>query len=276
MAFCKYCGKKLEDGEVCSCQGAMAVNQGVQAAAQQMSTQPQVDQMGSQPQMGQMNQQAYYQQQQPNPQMEQAKQAAGGFLRGAVDSILHPVSNAVKYTHETSNFGLTAILVNLCLTLIGMIILCLYVNAKLGMFGGAVPYAKLVLGCLILSAANYFGCAASYVLTTKLIFKSELTFKNSMNIISSKVVWDVIVVVAALLFFVLNAKAGTFVFAVGVLFSVLVMLYSYSEAVSISSDQKAIAMFVSIIIICFITAVLSKFIFGESVGDLIDSLKSFL
>lgn len=278
MAFCKYCGKQLADGEVCSCQNVAAVNQEPQMAAPQMEQIYGQPQMNTQPQMNPqfqgnpMNGQPY----QPNPQMEQAKQAAGGFLKTALDSITHPVTNAVNCSRTSGNFGLISILVNLVLALIGLIILCLYVKGQLGMFGSAIPYAKLVVGSLVLSAATYFGYAASYFLTTKFIFKSELSFKNSMNIISSKAIWDIVVVVIAFLFLILNAKAGIFLFAIGSLFTLLVMLYSYSEAVTISSDKKVYAMFISIILVAIVTMILSKFIFGDSVSSLVNSLKSIL
>ena len=68
MSFCKYCGKQLQDGEVCTCQQAQ---QSAGAAQPQQEFNQQTFQQGA----GQQTYQQGFNQQQASQQMEAVKKA---------------------------------------------------------------------------------------------------------------------------------------------------------------------------------------------------------
>ena len=110
MSFCKYCGRQLQDGEVCTCQQAQ---QSAGAAQPQQEFNQQAAQQTFQQGAGQQTYQQAQQgfnQQQASQQMDAVKKAGANaaldyvnVLKGLFTSPVETVSAfvAVSYTHLT-------------------------------------------------------------------------------------------------------------------------------------------------------------------------------
>lgn len=196
MAFCKYCGKQLNDGEVCSCQTPVVEQPQQQAPAapqqapvapqpqamvppQQAPVMGQPQQMGyqGQPQMGYQGQpQMNYQQ--PNPQAEAAKAHAKEAKNAFVDAIKHPYSAMGSSATQTNYIpGLIVGAVHLLL-----IFLCTTINIPLvGEFLEAGGRAKIAFYFLLVVAVPVLLFALAGLLLGKKT-NPNVTFLSSLAV----------------------------------------------------------------------------------------------
>lgn len=251
--FCSQCGRQLNDGEECTC-------------TQQQATQTNANQ-GEQTTQNTLNQGTA---QSATPTAQSATPAAGGFDANAVvadiktifSKILPIFKNPVgeiKNIAATSKtaLGWEMIGINVVVTLIMMIIAMLVADSKLSnsYFSVEIPYVKLVISVTVLVAVIYAVMAGVLYLMDKNIFKSSTSFSKIVNIIGSKALIDACFIIIGILCTLLNSTLGTLVMVLGGLYSMFVMLISYTEATDVDGNKKVYSLLVTyicVLVVCYI------------------------
>ncbi|MDD6207232.1 MAG: hypothetical protein PUB10_01770 [Clostridiales bacterium] len=250
MAFCMFCGKKLEDGEICDCQN-QGTNQQVndQPVNMQYSGQPVNDQpVNSQPVTNQQMNMQYNNQQmnmqysgQPmnNQQMDpqqyqekfnQAKEASGAYLQklcGALLGIIKKPSEMGKQFVEAEDRKLAVGFLVMQAVLSSLFFLILFrkinsaVESAVSYLGDVdskylINMPKAFVLTMVGSLALSFAIAGLLYVGAK-ISKGTATFWNMVCAVSVRAVGTSIFVAAAILVAFLNLTWGIVIFALSAL-----------------------------------------------------------
>lgn len=259
MAFCKYCGKPLNEGEVCGCAGNAAAQQA--ANAQQMNGESAPNQMNPNQQMGgQFN--TAQMQQKANEYMQQGMEAAGNAWKNLLGIFKAPAQQGRQYVAK-ADMTVSLILIALQAIIAGLFgLFCiLKTNAAFSGFTSLLSYSSknyklsVVKGffiTLLFSAIFSMLFALIFFVAGKIV-KAEIDFKKALAITSirSTAVIPFMLVGCILLF--VSAPAGMFVFYLG---NVLAICFVYAAMTGICEENKLSYMVAAAMLVFFIIAVL--------------------
>ncbi len=233
MAFCRYCGRKLEDGEVCTCQQAQQNQaQAQQQAAPQQNVQYQAPQQAA-PQPG------------AAPAVSaQGKQVVDALLKDLVDLVKAPATTAPGYVRRGD---VTVSVIFLLLQGICSAIFALFCIGKINSlialggnmtqnikFSGVGAFFLTVLYTVIFEAVLaglYFGVGK--------LLGGQLRFQEALSIVSMRSVILVPVILVSCLVFLLNISAGiVFYYFAGALAGVVFLVAGSSGIANLSPNRK--------------------------------------
>lgn len=294
MAFCKYCGTKLEEGQLCNCEAAVAeraaaapsatpvapVEQAAPAPAPQAAPvqQPQAQpvqqaapvQQGQPVQyQGQVQVQGQYQQAQPVVTIDTARfQASATKSFSNILAVLKaPVSGGANYITTQNTLGTVLLLfVQALLTSIFALSLCARYNSaldglrsELGMFGGLITEefeASLVAGFFLtfLFVIITMAAYAGAFFLGGIILKLDFNFLNVLDFMGYRALFTIPVTVFAIVFGLINVGAG-------MLFFYMAGFVIFAMMIAVMVDRfafkKNAVLYMSIIVIMVVSLILA-------------------
>lgn len=235
MAFCRYCGRKLEDGEVCTCQQTQQ-NQAPQQAPQQAAPQQNVQQAAPQ--------QAAAQPGAAPAVSVQGKQVLDALLKDLIDLVKAPGTSAQGYVRRGD---VTVSVIFLLLQGICSAIFALFCIGKINSlvalggsmtqnikFSGVGAFFLTLLYTVIFEAI----LAGLYFAVGKLL-GGQLRFQEALSIVSMRSVILVPMILVSCLVFLLNISAGiVFYYCAGALAGVTFLVAGSSGIANLSPNRK--------------------------------------
>ena len=265
--FCKFCGKELQDGEVCGCAGsqqaaaaqAQQTSGAAQAATDQMSGQADAaGAQGTQFNTAQMQQKA-------NEYMQQGMEAAGNAWKNLLGIFKSPAQEGRAYVAE-SDMTVSLILIVLQAVIAGLfgLICTTRINAA---FSGITSYfssnkyqvsnAKGFFVTLIFSVVLSAVFALIFFAAGKIV-KADIDYKKALAITSVR-----------------SAAVIPFMLAVFYLGNILAICFVYAAMTGICEENKLSYMIaVSVIVFAVVAVVIMSKAVGLYVPSGIKSLSS--
>ncbi len=256
MAFCRYCGKKLEDGEVCSCQQGMEADNS--SAAEPANT----------------GAATFAQTIKQSEAVEQGKKVAMNVFRQFVDLLKAPASNAAAFIRKADMVSSIVLLVlqGLCSAIFATILVG-NLNDLIGVAGslgrnlkisGVGVFFQIWIYSILLSVA----LAGLYLGATK-ILKGQISFKEALGVAAMRSVIVIPVTLVACLLGFMNATLGVVCFyIVGTLVGMSFFTIAHNSISDLAPDKKAyvaLAVFVVFVLISLLFAKIVSVSFMPSV-----------
>lgn len=268
MAFCKYCGKSLGEGEICNCAGSMAAANG-SAQAQQPNgqyvnpAQNNMNMNGQQPYAQQPNGQfnAEQVQQRANEYMQQGMEVANNAWKNLLGIFKAPAQAGRQYVAK-ADMVVSIVLIALQAVIAGLFgLICISrVNAAFSSvtslfsssaykFSGAKGFFITLLFSLIFSAIF----ALIFFVAGKIV-KADIDINKALAITSVRSAAVIPFMLAACILIFINATLGFGVFYLG---NILAICFVYAAMTGICEENKlsyvvAAAMLVFLIVAIFI------------------------
>ena len=246
MAFCRYCGRKLEDGEVCTCQQAQQNQAQVQQAAPQQNVQ-----------------QAASQQAAPEPGAApavsvQGKQVLDALLKDLADLVKAPATTASGYVRrgDVTVSVIFLLLQGICSAIFalfcigkinGLIALGGNMTQNINFSGVGAFFLTLLYTVLfeVVLAGLYFGVGK--------LLGGQLRFQEALSIVSMRSVILVPVILVSCLVFLLNIAAGiVFYYCAGALAGVVFLMAGSNGIANLSPNRKVYLNLIAIVIFTLI------------------------
>lgn len=251
MAFCKFCGKPLEEGEVCNCGGAQAQNQmnGQQMSGEQMNAQ----QMNGQFNTAQMQQKA-------NEYMQQGMEAAGNAWKNLLGIFKSPAQEGRMYVAK-ADMTVSMIIIALQAVIAGIFgFICLSrVNAALSsalsLFSASKYKVSTVKGffiTLIFSVVLSAVFALIFFAAGKIV-KTEIDIKKALAITSVRSAAVIPFMLAGCVLLYLNPMAAFIVFYLG---NILAICFVYAATTGICEENKLSYMIAAVVIVFIIVSLI--------------------
>lgn len=289
--FCTKCGRKLEDGEVCTCtsEGTQSMAPGYQQSQendnkyyQQNGNQyyQQNQQSGNQYyQQNQQNGNQYYQQNRNQGMTKEAewfnekKNAFVSVTKNMFSEILpilkNPVSR-VKAIAMSNNpaIGMEFIISKGIIFLVIMLLLLLRIESMFG-FGSyiSIPYFKMILVTIIFTVGVDFLEALLLKVFTGL-FNGFTNFNAMVSVVGARALYDTMIILVVGIFALLSLKIAFYIFAVVSLITPYIEYSGYQATVQGSEDRKPYAFFVVKACVTIVVAILAYIIIQDMLGGL--------
>ena len=278
--FCIHCGKPLEEGEVCTCQEAVAENAATEnttAQTESAEIQTPVENVQAETPVTPTPQTTTNTEGTTNNTTNKA--SSNEFVEKLklvftkfVDYFKSPTNTAKEFAAmNDSMYGILMICSNLIvLFLLALILVSAGANAVrsipiLGsmLSGSAFPVSLMIT---VIFAAYYFAMAGMLTFTTKVLFKGSMTFKQAVSIVGVNAFINAVILLAAIILMLISPALGMIVLYLGFIYSSLMEYVTYIEMADISSDKKAYALLISII-----GVILAVFVASTVMGAIVGS-----
>ena len=270
--FCKFCGKELQDGEVCGCAGSQ---QAAAAQAQQTSgaAQAATDQMSGQVNAGQADAagaqgtqfNTAQMQQKANEYMQQGMEAAGNAWKNLLGIFKSPAQEGRAYVAE-SDMTVSLILIVLQAVIAGLfgLICTTRINAA---FSGITSY----FSSNKYQVSNAKGFFVTLIFSVVLSAVFALIFFAAGKIVKADIDYKKALAITSVLLFVNPGIA----FAVFYLGNILAICFVYAAMTGICEENKLSYMIaVSVIVFAVVAVVIMSKAVGLYVPSGIKSLSS--
>ena len=284
--FCKFCGKELQDGEVCGCAGSQ---QAAAAQAQQTSgaAQAATDQISGQVNAGQADAagaqgtqfNTAQMQQKANEYMQQGMEAAGNAWKNLLGIFKSPAQEGRAYVAE-SDMTVSLILIVLQAVIAGLfgLICTTRINAA---FSGITSYfssnkyqvsnAKGFFVTLIFSVVLSAVFALIFFAAGKIV-KADIDYKKAFAITSVRSAAVIPFMLAGCVLLFVNPGIAFAVFYLG---NILAICFVYAAMTGICEENKLSYMIaVSVIVFAVVAVVIMSKAVGLYVPSGIKSLSS--
>lgn len=247
MRYCNQCGRPIREGEVCSCQGGR----------RQTTVSPRPTPVS--PMGGGSRSMISRPVPTPAPPRPVPRPISGeSFWQRILSLFTKPVEEIrdMVLTGD-SMMGLELLLVNIVLTVIAVAIMTSVLqNAANGLFENILGRVGIVTGIVYIIGNMIISLiiTALLLLFSKAVFHAQTTFSDIFIIVESKAVLDGAFLLFYALLCSLSVKLAILVFILGQVYSFLVMILGYAEAVGLEGSKKVFSLlltFVCIIIMCY-------------------------
>lgn len=274
MAFCRYCGKPLNEGEVCNCPGNMAAQQA--AANQQAGVNQQMNaaqQAGVNQQMntaqpnGQFN--AEQMQQKANEYMQQGMAVAGNAWKNLLGIFKAPAQSGRQYVAK-ADMVVSLVLIALQAVVAGLFgLICIiklnsaissvtslfsYSVSKVYKLSGVKGFFITLLFSIIFSALF----ALIFFVAGKIV-KSDISFNKALAITSIRSAAVIPFMLAGCIIGLMNIGLGMGIFYLG---NVLAICFIYAAMTGLCEENKLSYVVVAATLVFLIITVL---IMGKAV-----------
>lgn len=288
--FCTKCGKRLEEGEVCTCT-QQAPQQAPQVPPQQQQVPPQqVYQQQPQYQQPQYQQQQFQQQQYQQQQYQQAPQGAGrtkeaewfnqkstqvaGEMKNMFSAILpilkKPVSETQKIASQnTMAVGLEFMGMKAVVILIMLLIGIAKFKSGFGPYGSMikVPYVKLIFILLILTI-GMDALEAALMKVFSGVLNGTTTMEAMFTSVGARALYDTIIAVVVGILFLISYTFAFVVYAGTSIILPYVQYGSYRAVVQGDEDKKVYGFFIAKLCVAAIIGIIIFFFIPEMLGDI--------
>lgn len=264
--YCTKCGRKLEDGEVCTCTQKTQVTH-MQADSAQVKT-PQMEQRQASGEQEQQEKNVFknvhLNEKDTEWAREKGTQAAGAakeICQKMLRTLKKPVSHAAEMAENADgNDGFKIIVTKAVLLTVIMLIVAVSIGKKLQGWI-EIPYGNV----LLMMVAVTLG--ADWLETSLLrffngVFKGNAS-KNAMYaVVGTRAVYDLATILVTVILFKFVDVIALGIGAALVLLSAYVEFAAYIHVVEMDEDKKAIAFFIAkictLIIVALVVAALGK------------------
>ncbi len=303
--YCTQCGRKLEDGEVCTCTsqnnnaaGASQTSPGGQQQYQQ--TQQQYQQQAQQ-QYQQQAQQQYQQTQQQYQQTQQQGQTGGytkeaewinkqkdAFVSGTksmFSEILPILKSPVSRVRKISSSGNAATGIQLIIAkaviFLVVVIIALFVTAhrineaSYGFIEADMPYFQVIILTLLLTAGIDFLEAVILKALTG-AFNGVTNTNTMINLIGARGIFDTFIFLIVIILGLMAWEIALAALALLSPISVYIQFASYQGCVNMAEDKKPYAYFLAKLCMGIISFLLVYLLIRSSIGSLISSISGGL
>lgn len=253
MAFCEYCGKKLEEGQVCDCQ--QSVN-----ARQSAPTQPNVTQQ----------QTTSFQ---DNEYVKASKEAAKNAWQLLLHILKKPASGSVDYVKEGD---LVSAIIMIAVQAIAVMLYVWLNFAKIPYASELVPTAKLLFVVLICSLAAS-AALAGIVMGVAKVVKANCDFGRALRVTAARSIVVIPLVVVAAVLALASANIAAYVFFFSSIAG-LVFLVSGMQAIPEMDMNKSIyAICITVAVHLIVYAIIFKLGCKAiiPVDDIMDAITSY-
>lgn len=253
MAFCRYCGKKLEDGEVCDCR------QNTQTAQENVPETSDGTSLGSKVA-------AFAEAAKQSVAVEQEKQVTINIFSQIVALLKAPATNAESFICKENVFssGILMALQGVCSAIFAAIVIG-KINKLIG-FGGSFTKSLKLSGVggffqtwgysLILSVVF----AGIYLGITKLM-KGQLNFKKALGVAAMRSVISIPVTLVSCLLLLVNVTAGAVCFyIVGTLAGICFFAVASDRICSLRADKKVYLVLIVTVIFVLVSLLFAKMV----------------
>lgn len=290
--FCTKCGKRLEEGEVCSCvrqaappqpeavqpnvpvsaEGAAAPQQG--AVAGDQAPPQQTNAYQAPPQQANTYQAPNGQYAQGNARTKEAEwvsqkgsqvlSEAKNIFAEILPLLERPVTHTSKIASKNSKaVGAEFIGAKAVIVLLIMLFIISKIKEVMGLFGGIVeiPYVNLVLAALLLTAG--LDCLEALLLKVFSGVLNILTNTNAMfTVVGTRALYDALIMVVTSIFALVSAQLAFMFYGITSLILPYVQFGGYRAVVQGDEDKKVYAFFIAkacmLIIIYFVCYLFTK------------------
>lgn len=278
MAFCKYCGKALNEGELCNCEGAQqeqqvnfeaqemnqAQNNGAQNNEAQNMNQAQNN--GTQANQGMPQFNSEQMQQKANEYMQQGKAVAGSAWKNLLNIFKAPASGGREYVNQ-ADMVISLVLIAVQAVIAGIFGMILSIKAN-SLISSALSWYSTSSGYKFSVAKGLFltiifsliisAVFAVLVLVGGKIAKVDMDMKKALAVTSIRSAAVLPFMAAGCILTLLNVAVGACVFYLGGAF---VMFFVYAALTGIVSENKLPYVLAAIMVVFGIA---SSFIMGSA------------
>lgn len=240
MAFCKYCGRKLEDGEVCHCKDE--VNTSAEAAAPSVEATATTTETAAAAATSTFE--SKFEALKSAPATQQAKEFGTAAWKQYLLLLKAPATNAASYIRSANIANAIAFMVMhaLCSSIFALICVS-KINSFIGIGGsytaalklsGAGAFFQTLLYSLILAVA-----LAGLFLGAAKLMHTEMRFQEALCIASMRSVISIPVVLVSCILMFINIPIGTVCFyLLGTLAGVVFLMAATNTINGLSADRK--------------------------------------
>lgn len=264
--YCTKCGRKLEDGEVCTCTQKTQVPH-MQADPAQVKT-PQMEQRQASGEQEQQEKNVFknvhLNEKDTEWAREKGTQAAGAakeICQKMLRTLKKPVSHAAEMAENADgNDGFKIIVTKAVLLTVIMLIVAVSIGKKLQGWI-EIPYGNVLLMMVAVTlGADWLETALLRVFNG--VFKGNAS-KNAMYaVVGTRAVYDLATILVTVILFKFVDVIALGIGAALVLLSAYVEFAAYIHVVEMDEDKKAIAFFIAkictLIIVALVVAALGK------------------
>ena len=264
--YCTKCGRKLEDGEVCTCTQKTQVPH-MQADPAQVKT-PQMEQRQASGEQEQQEKNVFknvhLNEKDTEWAREKGTQAAGAakeICQKMLRTLKKPVSHAAEMAENTDgNDGFKIIVTKAVLLTVIMLIVAVSIGKKLQGWI-EIPYGNVLLMMVAVTlGADWLETALLRLFNG--VFKGNAS-KNAMYaVVGTRAVYDLATILVTVILFKFVDVIALGIGAALVLLSAYVEFAAYIHVVEMDEDKKAIAFFIAkictLIIVALVVAALGK------------------
>lgn len=239
--FCKYCGKALEDGQVCDCPQSIEE----QAREEQAATAHTVSNTGESSAASQIAGQA----------VKQLVTGTKGLIKRLIPLFKSPVTeqedmiNSKNVSLAVQMFVLHTV-VNTLLAIASLI----WLRIDLGEYAKymEIPYFRTILSAIIVTIVGDLVIALSLYVVTKLIFRANSSMVQMFILTGSKAVAESFATVAGAILIFINPQIGLAIIVLGTVLGLLYLLGGYFKTVNMNENKRIYALFFTFIIVLII------------------------
>lgn len=280
--FCTKCGRKLEEGEVCTCQQANNHYEEPQkVVSDRTESQPEEPQPeswdGSQQQVNQTGgktKEAEWISQKSTMVVNETK----NIFTKIIPLFKHPVSETEKIAAGKSSVpGIEFIAIKAAVILIFTIIMLVKIDSTFGGFV-EIPKATIIIMALLLTLGA--DCLEAFLLKVFSGVFNGVTEQSAMfSVVGTRALFETVVWIVVGVISLLSASFGLVLFGFASVLFPIVEFGSYRELVQASEDRKVYAYFVAKVIMTVIVYcvlyLFAKEVLSSVLGTMLGGLLSF-
>lgn len=271
MAFCKFCGKALQEGEVCNCQASQAANAGAPAPAPAPAPTP--VQPAAAPAPGTTTVTVTL------PSKDAVNAAAKNIFSTILNVLTHPASGGRTYVQNANKLVAIGIMgVHAIVSAIFSVIMVLQVNFQLEIpdsykLSGIKAFFVTILFSVIFSAL-----LTALVLAAAKILKLTASVDQVLSIASVRSIISIPLSLLACIFILINTGWGLFLFYGSILLTTIFLLEAIRGLGNVPEDKVVYAVSGVVVVFVILFALIgTKLAFGMYLsGELSSQFNSAL
>lgn len=271
MAFCKFCGKALQEGEVCNCQASQAANAGAPAPAPAPAPTP--VQPAAAPAPGTTTVTVTL------PSKDAVNAAAKNIFSTILNVLTHPASGGRTYVQNANKLVAIGIMgVHAIVSAIFSVIMVLQVNFQLEIpdsykLSGIKAFFMTILFSVIFSAL-----LTALVLAAAKILKLTASVDQVLSIASVRSIISIPLSLLACIFILINTGWGLFLFYGSILLTTIFLLEAIRGLGNVPEDKVVYAVSGVVVVFVILFALIgTKLAFGMYLsGELSSQFNSAL
>lgn len=268
MAFCKYCGTQLQEGELCTCEKAVASRTVVEptpapAPAQEAPAQEAAPaQNPTYPPYPNMNKTT-----DPNEVLNKIVEVVTGLGKKLVGVYKKPVDESVAYVNEANFINA---LIFMALEAFGVAFFALAQMGKISKLFGDEALITLLKTFLF----SYIGTAVVAGLFIGLFFiifkviKVDVDIMKILSFVSLKSIVATPIILVALLFTFINAGVGLVIFFFAAIMAFAILMQGMEAFTAVDKNVKGYVVAIASIIVCAVLAIVFA-LFAEAIVQMI-------
>lgn len=268
MAFCKYCGTQLQDGELCNCEKAVASRTAAENPAPAPTTQVNIPVVGN----------IDY-----NEVINKGKNIAGGLLGNFLAIWTKPIDGSASFVKngKISESLLFMVIQAVFSGILGCSVMVPIIDSLSG--GMASQDDSIGAGCFVLVTLISLVVSLIYTLVIFAVLRIARAtegFKNAVCLSSLRSAAAIPFTIMGLIVCLINTGVGLAINAIPLFLSLFFLVYGMEGIESVEKNKKAhlvsVMVLISICIIYFISSSLLEKLLTAMLGDMASSLGSIL